>query len=113
MFKFVDRARRGCDKVTKVGVKWIIGKGDNNVGTETGSRGSVGVVSINDDGGVRFEGVELVYPRCRFCMFICEEIGYSGIRVCGNAFACRSRKTVSDRVVEEVIRVEMRAGGCV
>jgi hypothetical protein len=33
MFEFVRQARRGCDKIAKVGVEWIIGEGDDDVGT--------------------------------------------------------------------------------
>jgi hypothetical protein len=59
MFQLVDETGRRGHKITKVRVEGIVGKGNEDIGAETGGWGAGRVIPVDNGGCLRLERVEL------------------------------------------------------
>ncbi len=107
VFEFVDEARRRGHKVAKIRAEWVIVKSNENVRAKAGSRTTKGIIPGNNDGRIGPEGVEVMYPSSRLSMFVGENVGHLSLWVFGNAVSSSTGETISHRVVEEIVCVEV------
>ncbi len=107
MFQLVDETGRRGHRITKVRIEGIVGKGNEDIGAETGSWGAGRVIPVDNGGCLRLERVELVHPGGRLGVFICDDVCNLSVGVFGDSRARSSGKTIPYRVVEEVVRIEV------
>jgi hypothetical protein len=66
---------------------------------------------IQNNGGGGLERVKLIHPSGRFGMLVCQDVRNLRGGISADAFACGASKAISNRVVQKIVRIEMRAGG--
>ena len=87
----------------------VIVEGDKNVGAETGSGASLGVVLKQNGGSIGQKRIELMHPGRGLSKLVCQNIRDLCSRVLADAFAGSTGETVSHSIVQKIVGVEVDA----